>query len=285
MTQQPGSHGDRQPRRNTSKQSKQAQPRKQTKPIKQVKPTKQVKELKPAKPKAPSQEHRYPEDWPHPPLLEHVYPVDPERPGAFASINQAVCSMVDRFTGGQAQPRVVHDGYVAYDKVRLPGVESRISVIQATPSLVFVQLHVTALDTQRFPQERITDRGVYALAWLLDQLDTQVERYLRAGFHAGDYAPPVPDTADWPAVFEWQRIYHPRMTEAQLGEVVHMGAQSVANKRSEVMASRRHPYTPAEAERIMTQVIKEYERAVRRGQQCPDSDQRVPRGRPRSERT
>lgn len=150
MTQQPGNHGDQQPRRNTSKQSQQARPSKHAKPVKQAKPDKKIKEGKPFQPKAPSQERVYPDEWPHPPLLEHVYPVDPTQPSAFASINQAVCSMVDGFTAGQAQPRVVRDGYVAYDKVPLPGVEARISVIQATPSLVFVQLHVTILKKQAF---------------------------------------------------------------------------------------------------------------------------------------
>ncbi len=65
-------------------------------------------------------------------------------------------------------------------------------------------------------------------------IDSMVIRSINQGVACKLFRPPPPPpTRDMRSVFDWQRIYHPRMSDKELGELLSMAPQSIRNMRNQ----------------------------------------------------
>jgi hypothetical protein len=180
----------------------------------------------------------------HLPLIERVYPL--AHAGAFTAVQDAVfCALVNLRLRPRLASLALNGRYVYQCEYR--GTLTHVFVLRAAEDVAVVRIYVLGIDSTRgdtmeaalcCPQTLVT------LTSMLQAIDVSVIRLLRQGTTPADLLPKIPPKWDMVAVFEWQRIYHPDMTDVELAALCSMEDQSLRNLRSRLNYSK-HLYHDA----------------------------------------
>ena len=204
-------------------------------------------------------------------IYERFYPV--AESSLFNTIDAAIANHISNMRGRQFLTRGGQD-FAAFYEYPHPEMDAEVAIILTKPKLVNVQLKIFQLvlpdTTITVDEYLVSARFAMLYTSVITQTDEAVLKYLRAGVKYDELIPPAPIGGDYAEIFEWQRIYYPEITDAELGQLVAQSPQTLANERTKLSYGKqgmRHRVHVSELEKQYT-----YD---------PKTD-RVRRGRPKS---
>lgn len=174
------------------------------------------------------------------PVLEMVYPV--ASPDAYKTVCAAVFYALSRMN--PMKKVQWHEGPTATQYMVFTNhICAQVFVLHATDNVVDVRIHYIGTEKPYKPEDcgdlLKNDVFIRAASHLLQVIDDAIVGLLRVGMCTDDLKPPVPPCTNMRAVFNWQRMYYPSMTDGELAQRIGMEAQSVRNERSKHNFSKR----------------------------------------------
>lgn len=174
------------------------------------------------------------------PVLEMVYPV--ANPDAYKTVCTAVFYALSRMN--PMEKVQWHEGPTATQYMVFTNhICAQVFVLRATDNVVDVRIHYIGTKKPYTPEDcgdlLKNDMFIRAGSHLLQVIDEAVVGLLRVGVCADDLKPPVPPCTDMRAVFNWQRMYYPSMTDGELAQLIGLEPQTVRNERTKHNYSRR----------------------------------------------
>jgi hypothetical protein len=169
-----------------------------------------------------------------------VYPL--AHAGAIETIKAAVALAASLIKPGDKLSREDHHEFTRFLICFGPTV-TQASIIRVEELIANVRIDVVgALVPAAFAtkHEPAGHHDVIAGAsFIMQVIDERVEDLLRKGVSLNDLKPPPPSINNMWAVFNWQRIYYPEMSEEELAAAVHLSPQTIRNERSRLKFGKR----------------------------------------------
>jgi len=180
---------------------------------------------------------QYPTD---PPEVELIFPL--AVPEGLDAVHTGVCVALKRLRPLRPIDHETVNGLTTYN-LEYHGVMVQLFVIRVTTLITKLQIQIIGAlleKTAHSSEEPLLNPEIIrALSAIMQTVDEQVVKLLRQGVTTDDLKPPPPTGGEMRAIFDWQRIYHPDMTDDELAEVVHFSPNTIRNERSRLKYGKR----------------------------------------------
>jgi hypothetical protein len=179
------------------------------------------------------------------PAYDLVYPIPST--DAFKTVSGAVFYVLSRCAPGETVPRDEVPGGIVYN-LKLNDTPFQLFILHVSDRVACLRLHylhpaselvLNGLDVVWRPRDPKSPyrRGIAALFGAIHEAIVDLLRY---SIEVGkETIPPVPPATDMHAVFRWQEIYHPTMTDRELADKVGISHQGLRNARSKSQLTKR----------------------------------------------
>jgi hypothetical protein len=179
------------------------------------------------------------------PKYDIIYPL--ASPGAFKTVNAAVFYVLSRFSPGEPVERDEVDGGTVYSLLYRTWL-IQLFVLHVSDTTACIRLHNCQPlggrdgNTRDYAWKPARPDAAYVqgIGALVEAIHAAVSELLGYAITLGaETAPPPPAASDLYAVFQWQRLYRPSMSDRELAELVNLSYQAIRNARSKLRQVRR----------------------------------------------
>lgn len=174
-----------------------------------------------------------------------VYPIPSA--DAFKTVSGAVFYVLSRIAPGETVPRDEVPGGIVYN-LKHDGTAFQLFVLHVSEHVACLRFHYLLPTCEMELFERnivwrprdpklLYRRGIMAL---LGAIHEAIVDLLRYSIEIGkETKPPAPPASDMHAVFRWQEVYHPTMTDRELADLIGVSHQTIRNARSKSHQTKR----------------------------------------------
>lgn len=177
------------------------------------------------------------------PSYEFVYPLPSGN--AFKTVNGAVFYTLNRFCPLQDSTRDEVDGGTVY-YLAYKGTIIQLFVLHISEHTAVIRVHQLAPMKERgvdYMWRPRDDRKevMQGFAAIYAAIHEAIVDNLRYAIRLEETLPPPPPNTDLTAVFIWQELYHPTMTDRELAELINYSHQALKNARNRTGRIKRVP--------------------------------------------